>query len=346
MKSKRMLVACVIVFVLTAARCKAQSCRTRDIPFNIFSHDQNAELSLSPSDLDASAGRQRLTIAAVMPRAESHKIVLLSDVSGSMLEPDGAGSNPGSWYFQWELAADFISAVPGEHEVGLAVFAGRMRPLLWPTRDRAALMDQIQSLELHRTEFLAQKDLGRETALWDAIREAVVMFGPFNPGDAVYVISDADDNASKAPAELVKETLLNAGIRLFTFRFIDPGSGLAFSKAPAGLSGLVESRYTLAELLRDLAGDTGGWVTSAHRPRGGFGLQSQLPTHFEGPPELRRTLDFLYWLMEGFYTVRVAFPAPRLRSAPLTLSLRTANRARQRELTITYPRALMPCTGK
>jgi len=343
--NKRMLVACVIVFVLTAARCEGQSCKTREIPFNIFSHDQNHELSLSPSDLEASAGRQHLTIAAVMPRTESHKIILLSDVSGSMLQPDGARSNPNSWHFQWELAADFISAVPAEHEVGLAVFAGRMRPILWPTRDRAALMDQIQSFGLHRTEFLAQKDLGRETALWDAIREAAVMFGPFNPGDAIYVISDADDNRSKAPAELVKETLLDAGIRLFAFRFVDPGSGILFSNSPPGLSGLVESSYTLAGLLKGLSGETGGWVTSALRPRAGFDLDSRIPTHFEGPPEMRRTLDFLYWLMEGFYTVRVEFPAPRLRAASLTLSLRGADKARQRQLTITYPHTLMQCTG-
>jgi hypothetical protein len=206
-------------------------------------------------------------------------------------------------------------------------------------------MDQIQSSELHRTEFLAQKDLGRQTALWDAIREAVVMFGPFHPGDAIYVISDVEDNASKAPAQLVRETLLNAGIRLFAFRFKDPGPSLVFSNSPPGLSGLVESSYTLAGLLKGLAGETGGWVTSAQRPRAGFDVQSRLPTHFEGPPELRSTLDFLYWLMEGFYTVRVEFPAPRLRAAPLTLSLRGANKARQRELTITYARALMPCTG-
>ena len=333
----------LILLVQTAAQSQDRLCQTRNVPVNIFSHNQSLKLALSPSDLEASSGKQTLNIAEIIPRTESHKIVMLSDVSGSMLDAKG-GRTAASWYFQWELSADFISAVSSQHDVGLAIFANEMRPLVWPTRDRAALMDQIQSVGLLQTNALSGLD--RKTALWDAIGDTISKFGPFTAGDAIYVISDGEDNDSRTAPVFVKEALLDAGVRLFAFRFHVSGARLdRYDNAPGGLTGLIGKPYWSPTLLQSVAAETGGWATTVERPIGSVAPRSLLLTRFAGPSQLRRTLDFLYGLMGGFYTVRVELPAPRLRAAPLNLSFRGGNNERQRELTITYPHALTPCSG-
>jgi hypothetical protein len=60
--------------------------------------------------------------------------------------------------------------------------------------------------------------LGKRVALWDALHEALALFGPHQPGDTVLLVGDPyDDSSHRSPESVEKEFVMN-GTRLFMMR--------------------------------------------------------------------------------------------------------------------------------
>jgi hypothetical protein len=60
--------------------------------------------------------------------------------------------------------------------------------------------------------------LGKRVALWDALHEALALFGPHQPGDTILLVGDPyDDSSHRSPESVEKEFIAN-GTRLFMMR--------------------------------------------------------------------------------------------------------------------------------
>src|SRR5579871_1340306 len=60
--------------------------------------------------------------------------------------------------------------------------------------------------------------LGKRVGLWNALHEAIKVFGPHQPGDTILLVSDPYDDFSHRSAEDVEKELIASGTRLFMMR--------------------------------------------------------------------------------------------------------------------------------
>lgn len=60
--------------------------------------------------------------------------------------------------------------------------------------------------------------LGKRVALWDALHEALALFGPHQPGDTVLLVGDPYDDSSHHSPENVEKEFIASGTRLFMMR--------------------------------------------------------------------------------------------------------------------------------
>ena len=140
---------------------------------------------------------------------EPPRIVLLLDTSGSMYGLRSASE----MNFSLDLAENLVSSLPSSYEIGLEFFSTEFDPVSRPTSDRKMLMNQLESLRSHPSSFKGR------TALWSAILNSLKLFDHPHIGDAIYVMTDGGDNASKVTKKYVTQTLAETGVRLFAFVF-------------------------------------------------------------------------------------------------------------------------------
>ena len=60
--------------------------------------------------------------------------------------------------------------------------------------------------------------MGKDAALWDALHQALAVFGPHQPGDTILLVGDPYDNASHHSAESVEKEFIANETRLFMMR--------------------------------------------------------------------------------------------------------------------------------
>ncbi|MGC2696291.1 MAG: hypothetical protein WA738_10925 [Candidatus Angelobacter sp.] len=60
--------------------------------------------------------------------------------------------------------------------------------------------------------------MGTRVALWDALHDALALFGPHQPGDTILLVGEPYDNASRHSASNVEKEFLAQGTRLFVMQ--------------------------------------------------------------------------------------------------------------------------------
>ena len=60
--------------------------------------------------------------------------------------------------------------------------------------------------------------LGKRVTLWDALHEALALFGPHQPGDTILLVGDPYDDASHRSPESVEKEFIVSQTRLFMMR--------------------------------------------------------------------------------------------------------------------------------
>jgi hypothetical protein len=58
-------------------------------------------------------------------------------------------------------------------------------------------------------------NLGKGVALWDALHQALALFGPHQPGDTILLVSDPYDDASRYTDNQIEKEFLSRGTRIF-----------------------------------------------------------------------------------------------------------------------------------
>ena len=128
-----------------------------------------------------------------------------------LLQTEGSAQN--------DKLADLVNTVtlqarqiPDGKPVAFGVFAEKAlftKGFLADSKERtAAINDVIEGAG----------PLGKHVALWDALHEALELFGPHQPGDTILLVGDPYDDISHHSANAVEKEFISSGTRLFMMR--------------------------------------------------------------------------------------------------------------------------------
>jgi Ca-activated chloride channel homolog len=176
-------------------------------------------------------------------------VVLAVDTSLSMQADDVA---PTRLDVAREAARDFVAGLPADLNVGLVTFNGTTSITVAPTRDRDALADAIDAL-----------DLGEGTAIGDAIFTSLEAVAAAPGGDEgepaparIVLMSDGETTVGRPDGEAAAAAA-EAGVPVDTIAFGTPDGQVE------GPDGELESVPVAPEPLAEIASTTGGTAFAA-----------------------------------------------------------------------------------
>lgn len=206
--------------------------------------------NLATADFRISARGASASVKSAQYRKDpSGRVVVLLDVSGSMRARDESNK----WKIAHTMASDFVSLAPPATQISFMSFAGSVQERFGASGGRKPIQDWLSDSSVREGS-----QVKGETALYETILAAIKELGAAEPGDSIYVITDAEDNFSRAKSSDVERLLINSGIRLFALILYEPAH-----RAESGLA---------SHQLNDLVRRSGGLLLSFSaqlRPRGG-----------------------------------------------------------------------------
>jgi hypothetical protein len=303
--------ACFFLSFTTIASAQETQCLRRTMPVHISTPEGDLPVELTPAHFAATYQNRPLRVTAVTPEQHPQRMVLLLDASGSI-----RGGTTAGWEATIDSAARLIAAMPAM-EVALAVFAERVDPVVGPTNVHERLVEEIENLRSGPQEEGPRR---QRTALWDSLLDSMQMFGPMQPGDVIYVITDGVDNFSESRPPMVTQALISSGVRLFAFAIAN--SGFA---------------YGTGELER-MVQDTGGVVTaaSANDWRAFQADQNSSP--------IGVAMHAQYRQIQGFRRLELEFDEAVSRPQAWHLELTGLDETQMRNVVLNYPARIFPCS--
>jgi hypothetical protein len=295
----------------SSARAQDNQCRQRIVPIHVSTRDGAVPPPLTMAHFQATYAGQPIRVLAVGEEQKPHRLVVLLDASGSV-----RGGTTAGWDATVEVAAQLLAVLP-PLEIGLALFSEEVEPLLAPTTARERLVDEVERLRAGPRDTLGGRR--QRTALWDSLLDAAKVFGPLQPGDVLYVITDGVDNFSETRPGAVTQTFVAAGIRLFAFAIANQG----FAYGSGELERLVE--------------DTGGVVAagSATDWRAFRAARNGSPIGSALYAQHRRLL--------AFHRLELELPETIARPQLWQLALTGLDENEMKNLVLNYPARLFPC---
>jgi hypothetical protein len=292
------------------------NCENRTVIVNVRDREGKFVAGLPPSSFRAKMHGQQLTVlSASVERAP--RIVLLLDASGSM-----TSSKP-----KWEDAKfairSIVTSTRGNAHLALVLFANDVLETLDFNHSPEDLLQRTQQLgDADNADKLLPRGKQR-TALLAALLYALSLFGTQVAGDAVYVVSDGGDNASRASSDKVEHALVAKGVRFYAFflhdRFFDP----AIAEQPG-------------PMLTSLAEMTGGKVVDLELN------WDSVPTG-EATSQVKAFLPRVYDQMTQFYGVGLGPLKTMDKEQGWKLEIVDNQGKRRKDLNVAYPRKLPAC---
>jgi len=315
----RSLLVALCFFAAIPALAEQRDCRDRTIPVSAYTEKGNSAPELTPRNLTGKFENKPVAIKAVSHAEKPPRVILLIDTSASMVDRVGDEIN---------VAEGVVLRMPADVPVGLAFFAKDSLPVLLPNTNHNEATVELEALRWDRRSYRGK------TAIWTAIHDTVKMFGKPLPGDAIYLISDGDENASSGKIKEVEETISTAGIRLFVF---------LVSGIPTGSS---QFDGVGIEWVQQFAKFTGGTVISVSPPDGPFSalpFRMGLVDNKGKPTPVGLALDSQLDLLLHFYSVEIELPGNLNRPREWKLELFQSSKSHEDRIVLTYPTLLAPC---
>jgi len=299
-------------------------------PYGSLWHLDQARYScygVASSDFRAELRGKPLQILTITGDVQPHRVLILLDASGSM-----RGETSVLWPAAVYVADQFAQSNLPAISLGLFIFGDKGRERIPFSQDNARVLRRLD-------ETLADRKYAKEhvygmTALRDAILEGVRMFGSPERGDAILVISDGGENASRSKESTLRTTLLANRIRFFSY-MIRQQSG-PIPKEDWGGD------------LQELATTTGGLLVEPFRGES-LGRIAQCLTGHPQPSVLEALLT-VDKQIRGYDLVDILLPAPVTKPERWTLRLNKKSLASSRELNSSirasfFPAALLVLKG-
>ncbi len=177
-----------------------QEC-TRYVVVAAYDNKVGADMeNLRPDDFGVSAGSMPLSVVSAEQNYHNRLLVLL--------ETDALGNND-KLRDKVDIVTRWARQVPEGEPLAFGIFGQKAiftKGFFSASKERTAAISDV----------IEQEDsVGKTSALFDALHQAVELFGDHQPGDTVLLVSDDFDNASRrSPGETERE-FISKGIRLF-----------------------------------------------------------------------------------------------------------------------------------
>jgi hypothetical protein len=194
----------IVAFVLLlSSRGVAQECTVTVLASFYDQLTKNEIETLKTQDIEVKINGKKLPVLSASRDFNNRLLILL--------ETEGSAKN--------EKLADLVSTVtqqarqaPEGKPVAFGVFAEKAsftKGFSSELETRSAAINEVVE---------GAPPLGKRVALWDALHEALALFGPHQPGDTILLVGDPyDDSSHRSPESVEKEFIAN-GTRLFMMR--------------------------------------------------------------------------------------------------------------------------------
>ncbi|SRR5579871_476789 len=312
----------VLLFFFAAALAapaqQAAPCLERTIPVSVASNDGSPTPELTAAVLKGMYDKKPVMVKSVEMEKIPPRVIFLVDTSGSMQGNGGLSA---------DAAEDVLSQLPGNVEVGLALFSAELHPMLTPTKDHTRLIDQLDAVSR-----LSRFDKGH-TALWAAVRDSLKMFGSPRLGDSIYLISDGADNSSNTNASEVGGFLASSGVRLFAF----------ILEHPFGIRSRTPEELVGPDLFRGATRLSGGTTFFVPVPDQPYKYRIDLADKNGKPTQIAQGIQKQVGQMVGFYRVEITLPQGLKKPKSWKLDFASLDKLQQDRFELSYPTLLTPC---
>jgi hypothetical protein len=317
----------VAAMLVSATPLLAQTdpCLHRSVAINVFDNQGEIVPGLAAENFQASFRHQAIKILSVT-QSSAPRVVIVLDASATML------GEKSEWEFSIDSARQLSDTLPPRASLGLIVFSSTMEKTIPLTNDRQAIATELDGLKAGRRAIVTG---ARKTAIWDAMGQALLLFGPPEAGDAIYLISDGLDKTSRLQ-------LRNFERSMGTVRIFALVSAPYPNAAPASWIG---------EELLHLAGDSGGSALIVSTEPS-VERDDPVFSPFEPPPYFERVLtdgqiagakQAQFRRIGSFYGVEVQLPGRLEKTSNWSVKAGVGIDSGGHGLNIIYPKQLRAC---
>ncbi len=341
MKKSRMLSIRTTFFMIAAGMCLCSFVHGADdrqttVTVNALDDHWTPIKGLRQEDFRAKSGRHQIQPVTFCFAEGPRRIVILLDTSGSMSGAKGSGR----WNVAHDATLDFVNSVSPRTRLSLLTFAAGVEEKANFSTDRRGIIAWLS--DSHAGE---RKFVNGRTALYEAIIAAIKQFGSPEPGDAILVVTDGGENASKARSSQVTDALRASGVRLFALLLPD--------ELPIGTDGW-DGREKLLGMVRD----SGGFGVDLYAGYGTDTSASYSVHSLSGirPPTLvyddqaralvKSSANAVNLLISGFYMLTLKLPDNVTKPRGWSLELVDSRGHSRKDVTLTYPGHLLPAAAQ
>jgi hypothetical protein len=192
-----------VIALLLSSQGLAQECTTTVLASFYDQLTKDEIETLKPSDLEIKINGKKLPVLSASRDFNNRLLILL--------QTEGSAKN--------DKLSDLVTTVtqqarqaPAGKPVAFGVFAEKATFSKGfssePEMRTAAINEVVESAP----------PLGKRVALWDALHQALALFGAHQPGDTILLVGDPYDDSSHHSPEAVEKEFIANGTRLFMMR--------------------------------------------------------------------------------------------------------------------------------
>jgi hypothetical protein len=292
------------------------NCKQSTAIVNVLDRHGVPLTGLTLPDFKVTSHGQSIPVLDTTFSTGARRVVILLDTSGSML----GETSRDEWKIARAAALDFVNSVSAGTQLSLVTFASDIQERTKLSGDRRAIMQWLDAgPDDHRS-----RPKGH-TALFEAVLAALKGLDPVQPGDAIFAVTDGEDNASRkvAPEQIQR---VSQGVRLYVFVLYDEFFGEEDF-----------SRQKFFEIVKD----SGGFATGIGEARTGpF-------SHFvydDRAKAMTKAAARTVSAQIGSYYLLSLDLANFTGSPDLKVETIDANGRTRKDVTVTFPRRVSTCT--
>jgi hypothetical protein len=317
-----------LVFCIHPLDAQEQPCTTRKLPVS-FHDAQNLPLqNFSVSDVEGKIHGKPVKIVSLEADPRPHRVVLILDSSGSMSSVE---DELPLWNLGVSLARNLFDMNRQRAQLAMLVFNDQVTEETDFSRGNSVVGEKLQQIAENR-DFVKTHIKGK-TALRDAILQAILMLDHPTSADAVYVLTDAGDNASHNSVEELSRRLAVTSVRVFAVllqRYLPYRN-----RTPEEEMGPQD--------LSAIAHKSGGEILTAAEWRG---KNVALSANADAKLKSQEMLNRLYQTIFEDSLLEVELPFPIKTNEHWELKLSNAARHDWKNVRIIYPDTLIGCNAE
>lgn len=275
------------LLLLLAPLARSQDC-TSYLVVNAFDFKLHVDIeTLKPEDFEAKMDKLSLPIVSISRDYKSRLLVLL-EVDGTKDPRIGANV---------DVVTQWVRQAPEGQPVAFGIYAGRAK------FTDGFITDQKERVHEVGDVIEDEGSLGERVAMFDALHQALRLFGEHQPGDTVLLVADPYDDISRHSVADIEREYLAAGTRLMIMQ--------REKLTRASRDYLWSSHYPERRLFAQVPDKTGGANSSDFDPHfmgflwRGYLLGVKLPSNIHKPKK---------WELKLRKTAQRSFPHSHLYS--------------------------------